>query len=68
MTGTWAEIGLLKEARYSLLFLFERDHLFLLIETNVHCYAILAVLEQGEKGLSKTGFCCSKIHRTIQLT
>ena len=33
MTGTWAEIGLLKEARYSLLFLFESDHFFLLIET-----------------------------------
>ena len=33
VTGTWAEIGLLKEARYSLLSLFEIDHYFLLKET-----------------------------------
>ena len=32
MTGTWAEIGLLKEARYSLLSLFEIDHYFPLKE------------------------------------
>ena len=31
-TGTWAEIGLLKEARHSLLFLFEIGLSFLLKE------------------------------------
>ena len=32
VTGTWAEIGLLKEARYFLLSVFDIDHHFLLKE------------------------------------
>ena len=39
VTETWAEIGLLKEARYSLLFLFECDH-FSVDRNNVFFFEI----------------------------